>query len=140
MGDDVSRRVVSSGWSTSAPRPVPHHVHIDHVIQLYTAPPVRHPATYDNLYAYSGPISVIMPSVFLCPRRREGGIKRYRDPSVSLFQGAAAIVYRHAGCLQLSHRRPPEMCGLRIRRKSNCHRREAYRLAATWRYLVLFIS
>ena len=42
--------------------------------------------------------------------------------------------YRHAGCLQLSHRRPPEMCGLRTRPRtdvdpprflppSNCHRR-----------------
>ena len=41
---------------------------------------------------------------------------------------------RHAGCLQLSHRRPPEMCGLRTRPPtdvdpprflppSNCHRR-----------------
>jgi len=26
----------------------------------------------------------------------------------------AQLGYRHAGCLQLSHRRPPEMCGLRI--------------------------
>ena len=42
--------------------------------------------------------------------------------------------YRHAGCLQLSHRRPPEMRGLRTRPRtdvdpprflppSNCHRR-----------------
>ena len=61
--------------------------------------------------------------------------------------------YRHAGCLQLSHRRPPETCGLRTRPRtdvdpprfldpwrpdwrqrdmppSNCHRRGAYRLAA----------
>ena len=49
---------------------------------------------------------------------------------------------RHAGCLQLSHRRPPEMCGLRTRPRtdvdpprflppSNCHRPGgAYRLAA----------
>jgi len=36
-----------------------------------------------------------------------GGIKRYRDPSVCLFvclsHGAAALGYRHADCLQLSH-------------------------------------
>ena len=43
--------------------------------------------------------------------------------------------FRHAGCLQLSHRRPPEMCRLRTRPRtdvdpprflppSNCHRRE----------------
>jgi len=49
--------------------------------------------------------------------------------------------YRHAGGLQLSHRRPPEMCGLWTRPRtdvdpplflppSNCHRRGAYRLAA----------
>ena len=43
-----------------------------------------------------------------------------------------SLGYRHAGCLQLSHRRPPEMCELRPRtgRRSaaifgtNCHRRE----------------
>ena len=69
----------------------------------FNCTPHRHPTTS---------LSVIMPIVFLCPRRRGGGIKRYRDPSVCLFQGAAAIVYRHAGCLQLSHRRtadPPEV-------------------------------
>ena len=27
----------------------------------------------------------------------------------------SCLGYRHAGCLQLSHRRPPEMCGLRTR-------------------------
>jgi len=31
-----------------------------------------------------------------------GDIKRYRDPSVCLSHGAAALGYRHAGCLQLS--------------------------------------
>ena len=29
------------------------------------------------------------------------------------------ISYRHAGCLQLSHRRPPEMCGLRTRQRTD---------------------
>ena len=49
--------------------------------------------------------------------------------------------YRHAGCLQLSCRRPSEMCGLRTGPRtdvdpprflppSNCHRRGPYRLAA----------
>jgi len=49
-----------------------------------------------------------------------GGIKRYRDPSVCLSapgcsspRRAAALGCRHSGCLQLSHRRPPEVCGLR---------------------------
>jgi len=32
----------------------------------------------------------------------QGGIKQYRDPSVCLSHGAAALGYRHAGCLQLS--------------------------------------
>ena len=59
-------------------------------------------------------------------------------PSVSW---CSCLGYRHAGCLQLSHRRPPEMCGLRTRPRtdvdpprllppSNCHRRGAYRLTA----------
>ena len=59
----------------------------------------------------------------------------------------SCLGYRHAGCLQLSHRRPPEMCGLQTRPRtdadpsrfvppSNCHRQGAYRLAAPGRYLV----
>ena len=60
-------------------------------------------------------------------------------PSFSLFHGAAACLsYRHAGCLQLSHRRSPDMCvdpprflDPRWPETSNCHRRgRAYRLAA----------
>ena len=35
---------------------------------------------------------------------------------------AAALGYRHAGCLQLSHRRPPEMCGLRTRPRTDVDR------------------
>ena len=53
----------------------------------------------------------------------------------------SCLCYRHAGCLQLSHRPPPEMCGLRTRPgtdvdpprflpPSNCHRRGSYRLTA----------
>ena len=53
----------------------------------------------------------------------------------------SCLGYRHTGCLQLSHRWSPEMCGLRTRPRmdvdpprflppSNCHRRGAYRLAA----------
>ena len=54
----------------------------------------------------------------LCPRRRGGGIKRYRDPPVCLSQGAAALGYRHADCLT-RHRRPPEMGGLRTRPRTD---------------------
>jgi len=61
------------------------------------------------------------------PPPQGGGIKRYRDPpdcltvrmSVSCPRRAAASGYRHAGCLQLSHRRPPEMCGLRTRPRTD---------------------
>jgi len=53
----------------------------------------------------------------------------------------SCLGYRHTGCLQLSHRWSPEMCGLRTRPRmdvdqlrflpsSNCHRRGAYRFAA----------
>jgi len=63
-------------------------------------------------------------------RRGGGGIKRYRGPSVCLSvclpvprrscrRRAAALGYRHAGCLQLSPCRPPEMCGLWTRRRTN---------------------
>jgi len=78
-----------------------------------------------------------------------------RDSSVCLSHDAAACLgYTPAGCLQLSHRRSPEMYGLRTRPQtdvnpprfldprwpdwrrnempqSNCHRRGAYRLAAS---------
>ena len=52
----------------------------------------------------------------------------------------SCLGYGHAGCPQRCHRRPPAMCGLRTRPRtdvdpprflppSNCHRRGAYRLA-----------
>ena len=33
----------------------------------------------------------------------------------------SCLGYRHAGCLQHSHRRPPEMCGLRTRPWTDVH-------------------
>ena len=59
--------------------------------------------------------------------------------------------YRHAGCLQLSHRRPPEMCGLRTRPRadadplrslppSNCHRRGHIVSPPSGRQLVRFAA
>ena len=52
-------------------------------------------------------------------------------------RSAAALGYRHAGCLQLIHRRPPEVCRLRTRPRTDVDppRLElpsagAYRLAA----------
>jgi len=45
-----------------------------------------------------------------------GGILEQRDPSVCLsVPWRSCLGYGHAGCLQLSHRRPPEMCGLQTR-------------------------
>ena len=62
---------------------------------------------------------------YYVPRRRGGGIKRYRDTSVYLSDGAAALGYRHAGCLQLSHRRPPED------RRTGCAKKVGRRLTTT---------
>jgi len=41
---------------------------------------------------------------FLCPHCREQGFKQYCNPSVP-----AAVGYRHAGCLQLSHVRTEDL-------------------------------
>jgi len=60
----------------------------------------------------------------------------------------SCLGHRHAGCLQLSHRRPPEMCGLRTRPRtdvdpprffppSNWHQRGAYSFAAPGAMLCL---
>ena len=55
----------------------------------------------------------------------------------------SCLGYRHAGCLQLSHRRPPEMCGLWTRPRtdaifgSNCHLRGGHIVSPPpGRYLV----
>ena len=48
------------------------------------------------------------------------GIARSVRLSVCLSHGAAVCLgYRHAGCLQLSQRRPPEMCRLRTRPRTD---------------------
>ena len=62
----------------------------------------------------------------------------------------SCLGYRHAGCLLLSHRRPPQMCGLRIRPQtdvdpprffppSNCHLREHIVSPPPGRYLVFIL-
>ena len=64
---------------------------------------------------------------------RQGALAILRSVRLSVPR-RSCLGYRHAGCLQLSHRRPPEMCGLRTRPRtdvdpprflppSNCHRR-----------------
>jgi len=44
-----------------------------------------------------------------CYAPAAGDIKRYCDPSVCLSHGAAALGYRHAGCLQLRHVRTADL-------------------------------
>ena len=62
----------------------------------------------------------------LCPRPR-GHFGTARSVPLSV-PWRSCLGYRHAGCLQLSQRRSPEMCGLQTRPPrflppSNCHRR-----------------
>jgi len=99
----------------------------------------------------------------LPPYRGHFGIARSVRLSVPW---RSCLGYKHAGCLQLSHRRPPEMCGLRTRPRTDvdpprfldpwtdadgliggetiCHRRPAiggggaYRLAASWAIICSF--
>ena len=64
----------------------------------------------------------------------------------------SCLGYRHAGCLQLSHRRPSEMCGLRTHPRTDvdpprfCHRRTAIGSGGhivsppPGRYLVLYYA
>ena len=49
----------------------------------------------------------------LCPAPGEAFWDSAIRPSVCPM--CSCLGYRHAGCLQLSHRRPPAMCGLRTR-------------------------
>jgi len=71
--------------------------------------------------------------------------------SVCLYPRRSCLGCRHAGCLQLSHRRPPAMCVPRTRPQTDvdpprlCHRRTAisgagaYRLAASGVSLFQFV-
>jgi len=85
----------------------------------------------------------------LCPRSKgHFGIQRSVRPSVPW---RSCLGYRHAGCLQLSRRRPSEMCGLRTRPwtdvdpprflpLSNCHRRGYIVSPPPGRYPILRIE
>jgi len=67
----------------------------------------------------------VLNTVFLYyPLLAGGGILEQRDPSVcqSVPWRSCLLGYRHAGCLQLSHRRPPEMCRLRTRPRTDVDR------------------
>ena len=54
-----------------------------------------------------------LPSIGYAPRPKEAYRNSTIHPSVSV-PWCSCLGYRHAGCLQLSHRRSPEMCGLRM--------------------------
>jgi len=72
-------------------------------------------------------IPVIMPSAV------SGHLGIARSVRLSV-PWRSCLGYRHAGCLQLSHRRPPEMCRLRTRPRTDARFLDpsagAYRLAA----------
>ena len=139
---DHQRDVADAGGTAQGPALLPHPEPDDRQ-QLQSAgaasarqgtSPAAHGAPQTR-FASAGPLP---------PQR---GILEQRDPPFSLsvrlsVPWRSCLGYRHAGCLQLSHRRPPEMRGLRTRPRtdvdpprfllpSNCYRRVgAYRLAA----------
>ena len=109
-------------------------------LALYNISPTRHDTR--NYYQSGTAASYLL----LCPRPRGGGhsgIARSNIRHIRLpVPWRSCLGYRHTGCLQLSHRWSPEMCGLRTRPRmdvdpprflppSNCHRRGAYRFAAS---------
>jgi len=56
----------------------------------------------------------------LCPRPRRALLNSMIRPSVCLsISRRSCLAYRHAGCLQLSHRRPPDMCQMRTRPRTD---------------------
>ena len=85
-------------------------------------------------------LSIAVKIMLLCPCRTGWHFVTARSVRLSV-PLRSCLGYRHAGFLQLSQRRPPEMCGLRSHPRrdaepprflplSNCHRQGAYRLAA----------
>jgi len=89
-------------------------------------------------------IKIYIYIIFLCPAMRplSDGATRLSVPSCS------CLGYRHAGCLQLSRRWTPEMCGLRTRPRtdvdpprslppSNCHRRRGHK---AWTFTTIIVS
>ena len=70
------------------------------------------------------------PTRLLCPRPAGGHFGTARSVRLSV-PWRSCLGYRHAGCLQLSHRLPSETCGLRTRPRTDVdkprlrHRRTA---------------
>ena len=54
--------------------------------------------------------AIAITTVATCYAAAVGGIKRYRDPSVSL-SVCPSLGYRHAGCLQLAGHQRCADCG-----------------------------
>ena len=96
--------------------------------------------TKDAIHRHRASISVVAPLVIMPPPYDRGAlcdtaIRQRVHPSVCPM-ALLPVGYRHASFLQLGHRRPPEMCGLRTLPRtdvdpprflppSNCHRRGA---------------
>ena len=85
-------------------------------------------------------------STFIMPRPCRGHFGIARSVRLSV-PWRSCLGYRHAGCLQRSHRRPPEVCGVRICPRtdvdpprflppSKCHRRGHIVSPPRGRYLV----
>jgi len=57
-------------------------------------------------------LPVYCSNLLSCPRFRGAFWNSAIRPSICPIVQLPCLGYRHAGCLQLSHRQPPEMCGL----------------------------
>ena len=68
-------------------------------------------STQSNKVRKSAVVVVALCASFVMPPP-QGSILEQHALSICLFHDSC-LGYRHTGCLQLSHRRPREMCGLR---------------------------
>ena len=88
--------------------------HIDllaNISKHHSSCPKAHPFSHMTFYKVTKPgFSFFYPLCYYT--LLYGGLGALSYTAIRLSHGAAAIGYRHAGCLQLSHCRPPEMCGL----------------------------
>ena len=104
----LPRNVVSARISHRQQSPV-HRSALPDVLRRTRRTRPRTGASRSRLRTGKSKENVVMP---LALGGGHFGIAR----SVRLFVPLRSCLgYRHAGCLQLSHRRPPEMCGLRTR-------------------------
>ena len=96
-----------------------HTVMFDREMRAFVFEKRRIAGTFvENLELYQFPFDTQVRRFFLLHALWGGhfGIARSVRPSVPR---RSCLGCRHAGCLQLSHRRPPEMCGLRTRPRTD---------------------